>query len=57
MPIDADLTRLVSAWPTLPESIKAAVLAVVSTAVPVEPIGKPKRSAKRSTAKRKRPAG
>jgi hypothetical protein len=30
--IDADLARLVSAWPTLPAHVKAAVLALVKTA-------------------------
>jgi hypothetical protein len=27
-----DLTRVIDAWPTLPEAIKAAVLALVQTA-------------------------
>lgn len=30
-PVDPDLQRLVNAWPTLPEPIRAAVLALVGT--------------------------
>jgi hypothetical protein len=31
--IDADLGRLIDAWPTLPEAIRAGVLAMVEAAV------------------------
>jgi hypothetical protein len=34
-PADPDLTRLVDAWPTLPPPIRAAVLALVETALHV----------------------
>jgi hypothetical protein len=33
---DADLTRLVSAWSTLPKHIKAAVMALVATVQPAK---------------------
>jgi hypothetical protein len=36
-PIDPDLARIVATWPTLPESIRRAMLALVETAVPVAP--------------------
>jgi hypothetical protein len=36
-PADPDLARLVDAWPTLPPPIRAAVLALVETALPVVP--------------------
>jgi hypothetical protein len=32
--LPAELQRIVTAWPALPEHIKAAVLALVSTAKP-----------------------
>ena len=31
-PIDADLAALIDAWPTLPQSIKAGILAVIRAA-------------------------
>jgi hypothetical protein len=31
-PLDADLQRVLDAWPTLPEHIRAAVLALIVTA-------------------------
>jgi hypothetical protein len=31
-PLDADLTRIVEAWPSLPEAMKRAVLAMVEVA-------------------------
>jgi hypothetical protein len=31
-PADADLARVLDAWPTLPPHVKAAVLALVATA-------------------------
>jgi len=31
-PVDADLARLLAAWPGLPEHIKAAIMALVMTA-------------------------
>jgi hypothetical protein len=33
-PADPDLARVVAAWPSLPEPIKAAVLALVRAALP-----------------------
>jgi hypothetical protein len=32
---DPDLTRILDAWPTLPEPIRRAILALIETAVPV----------------------
>jgi hypothetical protein len=32
LPADADLARIISAWPTLPAPIKAAVLALLDAA-------------------------
>jgi hypothetical protein len=34
---DPDLTRIVGAWPTLPEPIRRAMLALIETALPGEP--------------------
>ena len=34
-PIDADLVKVIGTWPTLPEHLKAAVLALVATVGPM----------------------
>jgi hypothetical protein len=35
--IDPDLVRIVGTWPTLPEPIRRAVLALIGTTLPVTP--------------------
>ena len=34
-PIDSDLAKVIGAWPTLPEHLKAAVMALVATVGPM----------------------
>jgi hypothetical protein len=36
-PADPDLARIITAWPVLPAHIKAAVLALIGTALLTEP--------------------
>jgi hypothetical protein len=43
--IDPDLARVNSAWPMLPEPSRRAMLALIETALPVEP-GTPQKAAK-----------
>jgi len=40
-PADADLARLIAAWPTLPADVKVAVLAVIAIPSPVPCLAKP----------------
>ena len=41
---DADLARIVAAWPTLPEPIRRAVLALIDMTLPETP-GSPRKTA------------
>jgi hypothetical protein len=34
LPLDPDLARLNDVWPSLPDAIRRAILAIVGTAVP-----------------------
>jgi hypothetical protein len=37
MRLDPDLQRVIDAWPTVPESIRRAILALIGTALPETP--------------------
>ena len=40
-PPDADLRRLIDAWPTLPDAIRAGIEAIVQAAAPIDAIDSP----------------
>ena len=44
---DSDLARLVGAWPSLPEQIRAAMLALVTAAAGAPPVPAPRAGASR----------
>jgi hypothetical protein len=41
--IDADLQRVVEAWPALPEAVKAGIVAMVKAAANQSPVGEQRR--------------